>query len=101
MKRGFLFGLGSALFLGVLDGLAEIFWGHGCTLKLDDECQRVGAYVSTAVGAPLSALAIWRALASAPNRSWPHAIWGWLLGFGAFGVLFIVVSIAVGIVVLN
>jgi hypothetical protein len=83
MKRGILFGVGSFLILGALRGLAEVLWGRGCTFSVDDECKvagSVGAVIFIAIAAPLSALAIWKAIAAAPNKSWPHAIGGWLIG---------------------
>jgi hypothetical protein len=81
MKRGFLFGLGSGLLLGIPGGLAEIIWGRGCTFSVDDECQRGAAVILVALSVPLSILVIWKAFAAAPNESWPDAILGWLFGF--------------------
>ena len=83
MKRGLLFGVGSFLLLCALRGLADVLWGRGCTFSVDDECKvsgAVGALVFIAIAAPLSALAIWKAIAAAPNKSWLLAIGGWLIG---------------------
>jgi hypothetical protein len=90
MKRGFLFGAGSSLILGVLSGLAEMLWGRGCTFRVDDECQAVAAVITTAISAPLSVVALWKAYAAAPNRSWPHAIGGWLIGFCVPSIVWII-----------
>jgi hypothetical protein len=78
MKRGFLFGLGSFLVCLVLEQLRDALRGE-CGLTINGVC-----YASTAVmialSAPLSVLAIWKANATAPNKSWLHAISGWLTG---------------------
>ena len=95
MKRGFLFGLGSFLVCTVLDQLRSAL-GDECGLTINGVC-----YVSTAVmialSAPLSGLAIWKANATAPNKSWLHAIGGWLIGFFFIPVVTILLLIAVGI----
>ena len=95
MKRGILFGLGSILVFSVLNGLDVAFWGE-CGLTINGVC-----YASTAVmialSAPLSVLAIWKANATAPNKSWLHAIGGWLIGFGFISFVRFLLLIAVGI----
>jgi hypothetical protein len=69
MKRGFLFGLGSFLCLGVLFGLMQ--------LSSDVPI----ASIMVAISVPLSILVI-RAANRAPlNRSRVHAVIGWLVGF--------------------
>jgi ABC-type molybdate transport system permease subunit len=101
MKRGFLFGLGSLLFLGVLGGLAEALGGYGCTLALDGECQAVGNVIMIALCASLSALAIWKATAAAPNKSWLHAIGGWLIGFCIIHIVWITLITAVAVIIIG
>ena len=73
MKRGFLFGLGSFLVVGVLAGLGEAFKGDHLDII-------VGAALMI-ICAPLSVLVIRKANAAAPNKSRAHAIGGWLIGF--------------------
>ena len=73
MKRGFLFGLGSFLIVGVVAGISEVFRG-----STTDEI--VGALLIAAC-APLSVIAIRKANSSPLNASKLHAIGGWLLGF--------------------
>jgi hypothetical protein len=69
MKRGFLFGLGSSLCLGVLLGL----------MQLSNDVTT--AAIMVAISGPLSVLVI-RAANRAPlNRSRVHAVIGWLVGF--------------------
>ena len=69
MERGFLFGLGSFLCLGVLFGLVELF--SDVTI----------AIILVATTVPLSILVIRAALRAPPNRSRAHAVIGWLAGF--------------------
>ena len=71
MNRGFLFGLGSFLVLGVLAGLVEVVFKREVLM---------GAMMIV-LCAPLSVLAIRKASAAAPNKSELHAIGGWLIGF--------------------
>jgi hypothetical protein len=104
MKRGFLFGLGSFLALGVLNGLDEVLRGKdawfGCTLTLDDECQGVaGGMIAIALSASLSVVATWKATGAAANKSRLHAIGGWLIGFcviPVFPLAFILLIFAAG-----
>ena len=101
MKRGFFFGAGSFLILGVLGGLADALWGRGCTFSIDDECKVVGAVggvIFIAIAAPLSVLALWKAIAAAPNKSWLHAIVGWLIGLSAPIIVWIISGITAMIV---
>ena len=70
MKRAFLFGLGSSLILVVIAGIAWAFQGVVI----------VGA-IMIVICAPLSVLVIRKANAAPPNKSWLHAIGGWLIGF--------------------
>ena len=69
MKRGFLFGLGSFLCLGVLAGLVQ--------LSSDVPM----AAIMVAISVPLSILVIRTASRAPPNRSRVHAVIGWLVGF--------------------
>jgi hypothetical protein len=69
MKRGFLFGLGSSLFLGVVFGL----------LQLSNDVTAAAIIVSVSV--PSSILVILAAYRAPPNRSRVHAVIGWLVGF--------------------
>ena len=95
MKRGFLFGLGSFLVCTVLDQLRSAL-GDECGLTINGVCY-ASAAVMIALSAPLSVLAIWKANATAPNKSWLHAIGGWLIGFFFIPVVTILLLIAVGI----
>ena len=95
MKRGILFGLGSNLALTVLKGLDDAFWGE-CGLTINGVCY-ASAAVMIALSAPLSVLAIWKANATAPIKSWLHAIGGWLIGFFFIPVVTFLLLIAVGI----
>jgi len=70
MKRGFLFGLGSFLVLGVIAGLLEAFRGSYLVAAL-----------MIALFAPTSVLVIRKANEAAPNKSNLHAFFGWLIGF--------------------
>jgi hypothetical protein len=93
VKRGVLLGLGSFIVLGVLGGVDEAIRGanawSSCGLTINKQCHRVGSVIlSIALCAPLSALAFWKAKAAPPNRSWLHAIGGWLIGFGFLPVVF-------------
>jgi hypothetical protein len=69
MKRGFLFGLGSFLCLGVLAGLMQLF------------TDVIIAAVLVFISAPLSILVIRAANRAPPNRSRAYAVVGWLIGF--------------------
>jgi len=69
MKRGFLFGLGSFLCLGVLFGL----------MQLSNDVTTAAIVVTISV--PLSILVIRAANRAPPNRSRVHAVIGWLVGF--------------------
>ena len=69
MKRGFLFGLGSFLCLGVLAGLVQL--SSDVTI----------AAIMVAISVPLSILVIRTANRAPPNRSRVHAVIGWLVGF--------------------
>ena len=103
MKRGFLFGLGSFLALGVLIGLRDAIKGD-CAFTLNGECQRAGSVIINlcwiALCASLSVLAIWKANAAAPNKSKLHAVVGWLIGFCVIPVVWIPVGLALGIITL-
>jgi len=69
MKRGFLFGLGSFLCLGVLFGL----------MQLSNDVTT--AAIVVAISVPSSILVIRAANRAPPNRSRGHAVIGWLVGF--------------------
>ena len=81
--------------LAVLQGLDDALGGE-CGLTINGVCYASGA-VMIALSAPLSVLAIWRANATAPNKSWLHAIGGWLIGFFFIPVVTFLLLIAVGI----
>jgi hypothetical protein len=103
LKRGFLFGVGSSAVLGVLGALAELLWGRGCTFRANGECQVIAAVISIAIDAPLGVLAIWKANAAAPDKSWLHAIGGWLIGLcvASVAVLALLVVITISAVILG
>jgi hypothetical protein len=69
MKRGFLFGLGSSLCVGVLLGL----------MQLSNDV--ITAAIILAISVPLSILVIYAANRAPPNRSRAHGLIGWLVGF--------------------
>ena len=69
MKRGFLFGLGSFLCLGVLFGLDQ--FSSDVTI----------AAVMVVILVPSSIFVILAAYRAPPNRSRAHAVIGWLVGF--------------------
>jgi hypothetical protein len=69
MKRGFLFGLGSFLCLGVFVGL----------MQLSNDVTT--AAIVVAISIPLSILVFRAANRAPPNRSRGHAVVGWLAGF--------------------
>ena len=99
MKRGFLFGLGSNLAFAVLEGLDDAFWGE-CGLTINGVCY-ASAAVMIALSAPLSGLAIWKANATAPNKSWLHAIGGWLIGFCIIPVVWVPLFFAAVLIALG
>jgi hypothetical protein len=69
MKRGFLFGLGSSLCLGVLFGL----------MQLSNDV--TAAAILMAISVPSSIFVIRAAIGAPPDRSRAYAVIGWLLGF--------------------
>jgi hypothetical protein len=69
MKRGFLFGLGSALCLGVLYGLVQLSYDVPT------------AAIIVGLSVPSSILAIRTANRAPPDRSRAHAVIGWFVGF--------------------
>jgi hypothetical protein len=85
MKRGFLFGLGSSLCLGVLFGL----------LQLSNDVTT--AAIIVAISVPLSILVILAAYRAPPNHSRAYAVIGWLVGFLVIDALFLCIF---GIVVI-
>jgi hypothetical protein len=85
MKRGFLFGLGSSLCLGVLFGL----------MQLSNDVTT--AAIMVAISVPSSILAIRAANRAPPQRSRVHAVIGWLVGFLVIDVLLLCIF---GIVVI-
>jgi hypothetical protein len=91
MKRGFLFGLGSFLVVGVIAGLGGAVVGASGL---------VGIVVALAC-TPLSVVVI-RAARIVPSRgSWLHAVIGWLLGFFAVdAVLFVAIGAAIVVPIL-
>jgi hypothetical protein len=70
MKRGFLFGLGSFLILGVLLGLVDLF-----------RSQPAVGVILMLILMPLSVVTIRAANAAPPHFSRLHAVVGWLIGF--------------------
>jgi hypothetical protein len=79
MKRGFLFGLGSFLCLGILFGL----------MQLSNDVPT--AAIMVGVSAPSSILVILTANRAPPNRSRVHAVIGWLMGFLTIGAVLLCV----------
>ena len=77
MKRGFLFGLGSSLCLGVLFGL----------MQLSNDVTT--AAIMVVISVPLSILVIRAANCAPANRSRVHAVIGWLVGFLIIDALFL------------
>jgi hypothetical protein len=69
MKRGFLFGLGASLCLGVLFGL----------MQLPNDVTT--AAIMVAISVPSCILVILTANRAPPNRSRVHAVIGWVAGF--------------------
>jgi hypothetical protein len=69
MKRGFLFGLGSFLCLGVLFGLMQL--SSDVTI----------AAIMVAITGPSSIVVIRAANRALPNRSRVYAVAGWIMGF--------------------
>ena len=69
MKRGFLFGLGSSLCLGILFGLEQL--SNDVTT----------AAIMLAITVPSSILVLLAAYRAPPDRSRGHAVIGWLVGF--------------------
>lgn len=69
MKRGFLFGLGSSLCLGILFGL----------MQLSNDVTTAAIVVGISV--PSSIFVMLAANRAPPNRSRAHAVIGWLAGF--------------------
>jgi hypothetical protein len=70
MKRGFLYGLGTFLILGVIAGLFQFITAH-------DSVSVIVALVLM----PMSVLVVRAARKAPPNRSKIYAVIGWLLGF--------------------
>jgi hypothetical protein len=85
MKRGFLFGLGSSLCLGVLFGL----------MQLSNDVTT--AAIMVAISVPSSILVMRAAYRASPNRSRVHALIGWLVGFLTIDVVLLCIF---GIVVI-
>jgi len=88
MKRGFLFGLGSFLVVGVIAGLG------GALVGVSGLAGLVAAFLCT----PLSVVVLRAAMLAPSHGSWLHAIIGWLLGFLVVDAI-IFVAIAAAIVV--
>lgn len=86
MKRGFLFGLGSFLVVGVIAGLGGALIG----------APGLAGIVVAFICMPLSFVVI-RAARLAPSHvSWLHAGVGWLLGFFAIdAVIFAAIGAAI------
>jgi uncharacterized membrane protein AbrB (regulator of aidB expression) len=80
MKRGFLFGLGSFLILGVI----------GCLLRFETATVIVALVLTC-----LTVVTIRAANRAPANRSWPYAIIGWLFGFLAVHA---VILVCVGVI---
>jgi hypothetical protein len=89
MKRGFLFGLGSFLVVGVIAGLGGAVVGAS------------GGIVVALVCTPLSVVVIRAARIVSSRGSWLHAVIGWLLGFFAVdAVLFVAIGAAIVVPIL-
>ena len=84
MKRGFLFGLGSFLIVGVIAGVGEIV-----------KSRPVEGAVLVVILAPLSIVAIRKAKAAPPHSSRLHAVVGWLAGFLCIDVVILAVAMIV------
>ena len=69
MKRGFLFGLGSALGLGVLYGLVQLSYDVPT------------AAIIVGLSVPSSILVIRTAYRAPPDLTRTHAVIGWFIGF--------------------
>jgi hypothetical protein len=87
LKRGFLFGLGSFLILGVIAGLSEF------ATKNDIIMAVMALFLM-----PLSVVTVRAAKGAPPNRSRLHAIFGWLFGFL---VIDVVILACVGVILLS
>jgi hypothetical protein len=86
MKRGFLFGLGSFLVVGVIAGLGGALVGASGLAGI------VVAFICT----PLSVVVICAARLTPSRGSWLHAVIGWLLGFCAIdAVVFVAIGAAI------
>jgi hypothetical protein len=85
MKRGFLFGLGSCLCLGVLFG----------SMQFSNDVTT--AAILVAISVPSSILVIRAAFLAPPDRSRVHAVIGWLVGFLIIGAVLLCIF---GIVVI-
>jgi hypothetical protein len=90
MKRGFLFGLGTYLILGVIAGFVSAFRGDQIDLL-------TGAFLILICG-PLSVLVIRRANQAPPNTSRSHAVGGWLVGLLIINAV-ILTLVGLGIIV--
>ena len=75
MKRGFLFGLGSALCLGVLYGLVQFSYDVPT------------AAIIVGLSVPSSVLVIRTAYRAPADRSRGHAVIGWFIGFLAIAAV--------------
>jgi hypothetical protein len=86
MKRGFLFGLGAFLVVGVIAGLGGALAG----------ASGLAGIVVAFVCAPLSVLVIGAARLAPSRGSWPHTVIGWLLGFFAIdAIIFVAIGAAI------
>jgi hypothetical protein len=86
MKRGFLFGLGSFLVVGVIAGLGGALVG----------ASGLAGIVVAFVCAPLSAVVLRAAMLVSSRGSWLHAVIGWLLGFFAVdAIIFVAIGAAI------
>jgi hypothetical protein len=86
MKRGFLFGLGSFLVVGVIAGLGGALVG----------ASGLAGIVVAFVCAPLSAVVLRAAMLVSSRGSWLHSVIGWLLGFFAVdAIIFIAIGAAI------
>ncbi len=75
MKRGFLFGLGSALCLGVIYGLVQLSYDVPT------------AAIIVGLSVPSSVLVLRTAYRAPADRSRLHAVIGWLVGFLLIGAV--------------
>jgi len=86
MKRGFLFGLGSFLVVGIIASLGGALVG----------AFGLAGIVAAFLCAPLSVVVLRAAMLVPSHGSWAHAVIGWLLGFFAVdAIIFVAIGAAI------